>query len=69
MVQARSLVGLDVHATKIVAAVLDDPTGELRWFTLGGDGSASAGPLRIGEEADDGRPTHAPAVFARRSCR
>lgn len=27
MAQARSLVGLDVHASKIVAAVLDAETG------------------------------------------
>ena len=32
MAKARTLVGLDVHATKIVAAVLDAETGELRWF-------------------------------------
>ena len=29
MAKARTLVGLDVHATKIVAAVLDAETGEL----------------------------------------
>jgi hypothetical protein len=29
MAKARSLVGLDVHATKIVAAVLDGETGEV----------------------------------------
>ena len=29
MAQARSLVGLDVHASKIVAAVLDAERGEL----------------------------------------
>ena len=29
MAKARSLVGLDVHAAKIVAAVLDGETGEL----------------------------------------
>ena len=33
MAKARTLVGLDVHATKIVAAVLDAETGELQWFT------------------------------------
>jgi hypothetical protein len=27
MAQASSLVGLDAHATKIIAAVLDDETG------------------------------------------
>ena len=32
MAKARSLVGLDVHATKIVAAVLDAETGELQLF-------------------------------------
>ena len=37
MAKARTLVGLDVHATKIVAAVLDGETGELQFFTLGGD--------------------------------
>jgi hypothetical protein len=35
--KARSLVGLDVHATKIVAAVLNAETGELQFFTLGGE--------------------------------
>src|SRR4051812_1270877 len=37
MAKARTLVGLDVHATKIVAAVLDDHSGELQFFTLGGE--------------------------------
>lgn len=36
MAQARSLVGLDVHATRIVAAVLDSETGELRSLRLPG---------------------------------
>jgi hypothetical protein len=35
MAKARTLVGLDVHATKIVAAVLDVETGELRGFRSG----------------------------------
>src|SRR5215207_10930037 len=43
MAKARTLVGLDVHATKIVAAALDVETGELQWFTLGGDVSEAAG--------------------------
>jgi transposase len=43
MAKARSLVGLDVHATKIVAAVLDAETGELQFFTLRGDISEAAG--------------------------
>jgi len=29
MAKAKTVVGLDVHATKIVAAVLDVETGEL----------------------------------------
>jgi transposase len=37
MAKARTLVGLDVHAAKIVAAVLDAETGEVQWFRLGGD--------------------------------
>jgi transposase len=36
MAQARTLVGLDVHASKIVAATLDAQTGELQSFRLGG---------------------------------
>jgi transposase len=43
MAKARSLVGLDVHAAKIVAAVLDAETGELQWFTLGGEVIEAAG--------------------------
>ena len=43
MAKARTLVGLDVHATKIVAAVLDAETGELQCFRLGGGvGEAAA---------------------------
>jgi transposase len=36
MAKARTLVGLDVHATKIVAAVLDADTGQLQTFRMGG---------------------------------
>jgi transposase len=43
MAKARSLVGLDVHAAKIVAAVLDAESGELRYFRLGGDVTEAAG--------------------------
>jgi transposase len=43
MAKARTLVGLDVHATKIVAAVLDAETGELTWFTVDGDVGQAAG--------------------------
>src|SRR5918999_648000 len=43
MAKARTLVGLDVHATKVVAAVLDAETGELQWFRTQGDvGEAAA---------------------------
>jgi transposase len=43
MAKARTLVGLDVHATKIVAAVLDAETAELQFFTLSGDVTQAAG--------------------------
>lgn len=43
MAKARSLVGLDVHASKVVAAVLDAETGELAHFRMGGDAAAAAG--------------------------
>src|SRR4051812_27323739 len=43
MAKARTLVGLDVHATKIVAAVLDAESGELQLFTLSGDVSEAPG--------------------------
>ena len=44
MAKARTLVGLDVHATKIVAAVLDAETGEVAFFsmTAGSRGKPSA---------------------------
>jgi transposase len=58
MAKARSLVGLDVHAAKIVAAVLDARSGELTWFTVGGDAIEAAGlcaglprPVRVAYEA------------------
>ena len=43
MAKARSLVGLDVHATKIVAAVLDAETGELQFFAMTADIGRTAG--------------------------
>jgi transposase len=43
MAKARSLVGLDVHATKIVAAVLDAETGELQYFSMTADIGRVAG--------------------------
>jgi transposase len=42
MAKARTLVGLDVHAAKIVAAVLDAETGELQVFRLPGDAVEAA---------------------------
>jgi transposase len=56
--KARTLVGLDVHATKIVAAVLDAETGELELLMVGGDVAQAAGlcaglpgPVRVAYEA------------------
>ena len=40
--KARTLVGLNVHAAKIVAAVLDGESREVQWFRLGGDVSEAA---------------------------
>jgi transposase len=58
MAKARSVVGLGVHATKIVAAVLDVETGELSWFSMSGDAAGAAGfcaglpgPVRVAYEA------------------
>ena len=58
MAKARTLVGLDVHATTVVAAVLDAETGELQWFRVGGDVAEAAGlcaglprPVRAAYEA------------------
>jgi len=58
MAKARSLVGLDVHATKIVAAVLDAETGQLQTFQMSGESEATAGfcaglpaPVRAAYEA------------------
>ena len=43
MAKARTLVGLDVHATKVVAAVLDAETGELQFFGMEMDVGRVAG--------------------------
>lgn len=58
MSKARSLVGLDVHATKIVAAVLDAETGELQCFTMSGETVGAVAfceqlprPVRVAYEA------------------
>lgn len=58
MAKARALVGLDVHAAKVVAAILDAETGELRFQRLGGESrpvvelcESLAGPVRATYEA------------------
>lgn len=58
MAKARALVGLDVHAAKVVAAILDAETGELRLQRLGGESrpvvelcESLAGPVRATYEA------------------
>jgi len=58
MAKARSLVGLDVHATKIVAAVLDAESGQLQTFAMGGESAGAAAfcaglprPVRVTYEA------------------
>src|SRR6478609_7705776 len=58
MAKARTLVGLDVHATKVVAAVLDVETGELAFFSMTPDTAGVAGfcaglpgPVRAAYEA------------------
>jgi transposase len=58
MAKARSLVGLDVHATKIVAAVLDAETGQLQVFAMSGENAKAAAfcaalprPVRVAYEA------------------
>jgi transposase len=58
MAKARSLVGLDVHAARIVAAVLDAGMGELKSFAMKGEVVAAAGfcaglprPVRVAYEA------------------
>ena len=42
MAQARTVIGLDVHAAKIVAATLDTESGELMSFSLGGSAAEAA---------------------------
>lgn len=58
MAKARTLVGLDVHAAKVVAAILDAETGELRFQRLGGESEqvvrlcdALESPVRASYEA------------------
>jgi transposase len=58
MAKARSFVGLDVHAAKVVAAVLDADTGELQFFGMSGENKNAAAfcaglprPVRVVYEA------------------
>lgn len=58
MAKARTLVGLDVHAAKVVAAILDAETGEVRFQRLGGESErvvrlcgSLEGPVRASYEA------------------
>jgi transposase len=58
MAQVRSWVGLDVHARKVVAAVIDGETGELVVRRLSGETAAVVafcaglpGPVRVAYEA------------------
>src|SRR5215217_4207104 len=58
MAKARTLVGMDVHAASVVAAILDAETGELRFQRLGGGSdpvlrlvSSLEGPVRASYEA------------------
>ena len=58
MAKARTVVGLDVHAAKIVAAVLDAETGELQCFRMAAELEKTArfcaglpSPVRVAYEA------------------
>jgi transposase len=58
MAKARTLVGLDVHASKVVAAMLDAETGELRFSRLPGETDRTLAlcaelerPVRVAYEA------------------
>jgi transposase len=58
MAKAKTLVGLDVHATKVVAAVLDAETGQLQTFSMSGETvkavefcAALPRPVRVAYEA------------------
>jgi transposase len=58
MAKARTLLGLDVDATKVVAAVLDVESGELALFSMTADVAGVAGlcaglsgPVRVAYEA------------------
>jgi transposase len=57
MAKAGTVVGLDVHAAKVVAAILDAETGELRFQRLGESGpvvkllSLLEAPIRASYEA------------------
>jgi len=61
MAKAETLVGLDVHAAKIVAAVLDAETGQLQTFVMGGENATAAAfcaglPRPVGVRMRPARP-------------
>jgi hypothetical protein len=73
MAKARTPVGLDVHAAKIVAAGLDADRGELKAFAMTGDVLAAAGfcaglprPVRVAYEAGSTGYTLARELASRR---
>src|ERR1700716_2900216 len=58
MSKAKTPVGLDVHATKLVAAVLDAETAQLQVFAMSGENAKAAAfcaalprPVRVAYEA------------------
>jgi hypothetical protein len=66
MAKARTLVGLDVHASKVVAAILDAETGELRFGRTAGETDKTVElctsierPVRVAYEAGRPRPRSA----------
>jgi len=54
MAKAKTLVGLDAHATEVVAAVLDAEMGQLQTFEMRGDTDGAARVLRGAAQADAG---------------
>jgi len=76
MAKARTVVGLDVHAKKIVAAVLDVETGELQYFGMTADIDKTVGfcaglprPVRVASVADTPAPAWPPLPRASASFR
>ena len=54
MAKVRSWAGLDVHAAKVVACVVDAESGEMTVHRLPGDTSEGGGVLRGAAGADAG---------------